>query len=163
MERLTQWMGEHAAVVNNHENYIDRLARYEDLDLTPEEIAYLVKFYKEKTSVKEIEYNMKTAAKLMEWAKFKDLEEQGKLVVLPCSVGDTFYTAACVCSCRPDYHGCDEYGKCEECPYAIYDIRKWKFKSAIHILNSIPYFGKTIFLSEEEAKRVKSKHETLDR
>ena len=119
MERLTQWMGEHAAVVSHHENYIDRLAYYEDL------------------------------------------EEQGKLVVLPCSVGDTFYTAACICSCRPDYYGCDEYEKCEECPYAIYDIREWKFKSAIHILNSIPYFGKTIFFSEEEAKRVKSKHETV--
>lgn len=30
MERLTEWRGEHAAVVNHHANYIDRLARYED-------------------------------------------------------------------------------------------------------------------------------------
>ena len=30
MERLTEWRGEHAAVVNHHVNYIDRLARYED-------------------------------------------------------------------------------------------------------------------------------------
>lgn len=30
MERLTEWRGEHAAVVNHHANYIDCLARYED-------------------------------------------------------------------------------------------------------------------------------------
>lgn len=50
MERLTEWRGEHAAIVNHHENYIDRLAYYEDL------------------------------------------EEQGRLVVLPCKAGDTVYT-----------------------------------------------------------------------
>ena len=38
MERLTEWRGEHAAVVNHHENYIDRLAAYEDTGMTPEDI-----------------------------------------------------------------------------------------------------------------------------
>lgn len=32
MKRCTEWRGEHAAVVDNHVNYIDRLARYEDED-----------------------------------------------------------------------------------------------------------------------------------
>jgi len=32
MERLTEWRGEHAAVVNHHANYIDRLAAYEDAE-----------------------------------------------------------------------------------------------------------------------------------
>ena len=49
MERLTEWRDGHGAVVNNKENYIDKLARYEDL------------------------------------------EEQGRLIVLPCKVGDTLF------------------------------------------------------------------------
>ena len=42
MERLTSWMGEHAAVVDHHANYIDRLAAYEDTGLTPEKVKQLV-------------------------------------------------------------------------------------------------------------------------
>lgn len=38
MERLTEWRGEHAAIVNHHANYIDRLAAYEDTGLTPDEL-----------------------------------------------------------------------------------------------------------------------------
>lgn len=34
---MTEWCGEHAAVVDNHVNYIDRLAEYEDSDMTPTE------------------------------------------------------------------------------------------------------------------------------
>ena len=49
MERLTEWRNGHGAIVNNRENYIDKLARYEDA------------------------------------------EEQGRLIVLPCQVGDTVY------------------------------------------------------------------------
>ena len=30
--RLTEWRGEHAAIVNHHENYIDKLAAYEDAE-----------------------------------------------------------------------------------------------------------------------------------
>lgn len=48
-ERLTEWRNRHGAVVNNCENYIDKLARYEDA------------------------------------------EAEGRLVVLPCKVGDTVY------------------------------------------------------------------------
>ena len=32
MERLTEWRNGHGAVVNNQENYIDKLARYEDAE-----------------------------------------------------------------------------------------------------------------------------------
>lgn len=42
MERLTSWMGEHAAVVNHHANYIDRLAAYEDTGVEPEKLKKLV-------------------------------------------------------------------------------------------------------------------------
>lgn len=32
MNRLTEWRGDHAAIVNHHENYIDKLAAYEDAE-----------------------------------------------------------------------------------------------------------------------------------
>ena len=32
MERLTEWRNGHGAIVNNRENYIDKLARYEDAE-----------------------------------------------------------------------------------------------------------------------------------
>lgn len=32
MERLTEWRNGHGAVVNNRENYIDKLAQYEDAE-----------------------------------------------------------------------------------------------------------------------------------
>lgn len=38
MDRCTVWCGEHAAVYDHSVNYIDRLARYEDTGLTPEEV-----------------------------------------------------------------------------------------------------------------------------
>lgn len=41
MERVTEWRGEHAAIVNNHVNYIDRLAEYEDTSFTPQQIRSL--------------------------------------------------------------------------------------------------------------------------
>lgn len=50
-----------------------KLKHYEDLGFTPEEIAYMAKFYKDKNSIEEIECNMKVAAKLIEWAKWKDI------------------------------------------------------------------------------------------
>lgn len=49
MERLTEWRNGHGAIVKNGENYIDKLAMYEDA------------------------------------------EEQGRLIVLPCCVGDMVY------------------------------------------------------------------------
>ena len=32
MERLTEWRNGHGAIVNNRENYVDKLARYEDAE-----------------------------------------------------------------------------------------------------------------------------------
>ncbi|MBR1810768.1 MAG: hypothetical protein IJ766_03835 [Clostridia bacterium] len=62
MNRLTEWCGDHAAVVNHHENYIDRLAAYEDTGLEPAEVAELAK-----------------------------AKADGRLVALPCKVGDIVY------------------------------------------------------------------------
>ena len=88
MERLTEWRGEHAAVVNNHANYIDRLAAYEDAGLEPEQ-------------VKDMAENAETM--LLTWFESRygfpvgtlmgllEAKQEGRLVVLPCRVEDYVY------------------------------------------------------------------------
>lgn len=75
---------------------------------------------------------------------YEDLEEQGKLLKLPCAVGDTVYYLDRFCSgtsldCprRP----------CEPCQYYKLEIYEGKFK-----LNDINDFGKTVFLTRESAE-----------
>ncbi len=75
---------------------------------------------------------------------YEDLEEQGKLLKPPCAVGDTVYYLDRFCSgtsldcpCRP----------CESCEDYKLEIYEGKFK-----LNDINDFGKTVFLTREEAE-----------
>lgn len=42
MGMCTEWSGEHAAVTAHNINYIDRLARYEDTGMEPEELIALL-------------------------------------------------------------------------------------------------------------------------
>ncbi len=75
---------------------------------------------------------------------YEDLEEQGKLLKLPCAVGDTVYALDRFCSgssldcpSRP----------CESCEDYQLEIYEGEFK-----LNDINDFGKTVFLTREEAE-----------
>ena len=61
---------------------MDKLAQYEALGFTPEDIACLAKFYKEQTSVAAITANMKIIADLAKLEKFEKLEAEGRLVIL---------------------------------------------------------------------------------
>lgn len=71
MERLTQRDGVLIKANGGIENCIRKLAEYEDLGFTPEDIACLAKFYKDRTSVKAIENEMKAAAHLLRAVEFK--------------------------------------------------------------------------------------------
>lgn len=105
MERLTEWRNGHGAIVNNRENYIDKLARYEDA------------------------------------------EEQGRLIVLPCKVGDTIYRVS---------RERDEVWEWE-----IIEIRILSgiFCDPISFVDDSdneffqPDIGNTVFLSREEAEK----------
>lgn len=75
---------------------------------------------------------------------YEDLEEQGKLLKLPCAVGNTVYSLDRFCSgssldcpSRP----------CESCEDYQLEIYEGKFK-----LNDINDFGKTVFLTKEAAE-----------
>lgn len=71
--------------------------------------------------------------------EYEDLEEQGKLLKLPCAVGDTVYSATV-------YNGVCEH-----------EIRKFQFDkngccACSNLRFPISYFGKTVFLTREEAE-----------
>lgn len=98
--------------------------------------------------------------------EYEDLEEQGKLLKLPCAVGDTVYRICPKCndghngSCKNcawagscSNKGCTTYGgwedgqypkdKCTIVPYKVF----WNY-----IPNLLENIGKRVFLTPEEAE-----------
>ena len=96
--RLTEWRGEHAAIGNHHENYIDKLAAYEDA------------------------------------------EEHGRLVILPCKVGDMVYYR----------RGRDIIG--DTVDRIIIDGIDNQVLVGAHKAYMFCDFGRNVFLTHEEAK-----------
>lgn len=82
---------------------------------------------------------------------WRKLEEQGLLIRLPCKVGDTVYEICndCTYSCTEE----EEYGDCTECPYSKMNIHEQVFVSVGIIADNMDKFGKTVFLTREEAEK----------
>lgn len=91
--------------------------------------------------------------------KYEDLEEQGLLLRLPCKVGDTVY---CIyeryTKCSESNQEFDEYS-CQGCECLECDSRKehyvqsQKAYSIDWIVSNLNIFGKTVFLTKEEAEQ----------
>lgn len=103
---------------------------------------------------------------------YEDLEEQGRLIELPCKVGDTMYK---VCNNANVCYECEhfeqgEYGMwdyCEKlvgdesefpqlaetpvCEKQYYHIEECKAYEDI-LINNLKYFGKIYFITKEEAE-----------
>ena len=89
MERVTEWSSSgHAAIINHHVNYIDRLAEYEDIG-SPEEF----KAYKE-TDLTPNEF-AESAVFVLELNKklkpYVDAVQQKRCVLFPCAIGEIIY------------------------------------------------------------------------
>ena len=89
-------------------------------------------------------------------AEYEDLEEQGLLLRLPCAVGSTVY----VISSR--YTKCSKYKEIWNDCYGCEDECDSHEEYYIHINHSVSdewivrnmnYFGKTVFLTKEEAEQ----------
>lgn len=78
MDRLTEWRGKHAAIVEHHANYIDRLAAYEDTGTEPEEIGDVVMHCKDLS--------------LGGLLGLLNAIATDRLIILPCKVGDTVWS-----------------------------------------------------------------------
>lgn len=88
---------------------------------------------------------------------YEDLEEQGRLVILPCKVGDTVY---CIFNrytkCTFNNEEFDECS-CQGCEYEcdskkenyVQDMRAY---SLDWIVTNLKNFGKTVFLTKSEAE-----------
>lgn len=91
-------------------------------------------------------------------ATYEDAEEQGLLLRLPCKVGDTVY---CIfiryTKCTPNNKEFDEYD-CQGCQQNECDskieqyIQDMRAFSLDWIVTNLKNFGKTIFLTREEAE-----------
>lgn len=82
------------------------------------------------------------------WAKlayYEDLEEQGRLVILPCKVGDTVYFRTYAKNATVDL-GIQPH---EVVAAKAYIVTKGEFTDVGHPLWQ---FGKTVFLTREEAE-----------
>ena len=155
MERLTEWRGEHAAVVNNHANYIDRLAAYEDTGLEPEEVAQCRKYKDNHFAymAREGMYIARPDIELMigvgadKWKEIALADKEGRLVVLPCKVGDTVFFVikekiyeAQICILQWYEHSRG----------VVSEIRGDVVGGSVGA--SISDFGKTVFFTREEAE-----------
>lgn len=99
----------------------------------------------------------KTKMILQKLAEYEDLEEQGRLIKLPCKVGDTVY---CIFNrytkCTFNNEEFDECS-CQGCEYEcdskkenyVQDMRAY---SLDWIVTNLKNFGKTVFLTKSEAE-----------
>ena len=113
-----------ARVVREHAmDFYWRLKAYEDTGLMPDEIKSM---QGEHFSGLEM---AKLHSALMELKKYQEANKDGRLVVLPCKVGDTVYIL------RRTFDGADVVGEAE----------LW--------WDDIPQLGKTVFLTREAAEK----------
>lgn len=123
---------------------LERLAAYEDTGLTPEEVT-AVKLNLMGKSVAEItEFEGISIARLKELA---EADKDGRVVVLPCKVGDTVYFAG--------WFGTNPHiVKRVIEPYFYTDDARGQNSTADFSLRD---FGKAVFLTREEAEQVLEK------
>lgn len=107
-----------AGCCDSLEEMLEKLAHYEHLE------EQLEKLYGGKMPLDEVVENLNrivqngeekldyarilTNAEAEKWDKYKDLEEQGRLIELPCAVGDTVWIIA------PNYYKCNNRYNCED-------------------------------------------------
>lgn len=153
MERLTYFKNGHWRMKINGCQYsgefIDRLAAYEDSGLTPEKCAAYGKADREGRYIVLRDAEEEGVARLRELAL---ADKDGRLVVLPCKVGDTVWISGSV---RGLYSAKVRTFFCGH-PSGV---RGSDGDSGIEMIRTtecdIPFrdFGKTVFLTREEAEK----------
>lgn len=140
---------------------MERLAAYEDTGLEPEEIQEAVNLFKDwrdadipkelKSWVERCTWHVRKCEELRrELNEYKDAEEQGRLIVLPCKVGDKVYDIS------EFMEGC-LYPEMYEYTADYIGIGKSEDGRTVITIDCMDYytddFGKTVFLTREEAGR----------
>lgn len=153
MKRLTERDGDGLAFVCDQDAWgidrvvkglaVERLAAYEDTGMTPEEVQNIVTFENEKLyPEKELTLFGKPISR---WFELHAAEQEGRLVVLPCKVGDVVYVIIDgKIFCGEVYHisYSNYYGKVTATAWT-------KAGNGA----AFEHFGKTVFLSRAEAEK----------
>ena len=143
MERLTYFKDGYWRVnfsgVQYQADFVDRLAAYEDTGLTPERCAEFARADAEGRYIVMRDAEQAGVARLRELA---EADKDGRVVVLPCKVGDTVYFAL--------------LGRIIE--KQVFSIVSFSNSTRIYCGGTSEYFrpediGKTFFLTREEAEK----------
>lgn len=149
MERLTYFKDGYWRVnfsgVQYQADFVDRLAAYEDTGLTPERCAEFARADAEGRYIVMRDAEQAGVARLRELA---EADKDGRVVVLPCKVGDTVYFALS--------------GRIIE--KQVFSIVSFSKSTRIYCGGTSEYFrpediGKTFFLTSEEAEKALQKME----
>ena len=94
---------------------------------------------------------------LQELKEYRDLEEQGQLLKLPCKVRTTVYVIDTIYECDNDYMDCimefpDRY-QCERGFKCEYEHEKLVVRPESFDFKMLDNFNKTVFLTKEEAEK----------
>ncbi len=130
---------------------VERLAAYEDTGLTPERCAEFAQADAEGRYIVMRDAEQEGVARLRELA---EADKAGRVIVLPCKVGDTVYTNNRVLGTDNAVH--DEICTRRIKGYGGNALNKvWLIASGGYCDFSIfpSEFGKTVFLTREEAER----------
>ena len=158
------WTGKHGKPMADctalycRNRLLDRLAAYEDTGLTPEEIKAP---FTEDTMI-----NLAAQALGVEPSRLRELAEadkDGRVVVLPCKVGDTVYTNNRVLGADNAMH--DEICTRRIKGYGGNALNKvWLIVSGDYCDLSIfpSEFGKTVFFTREEAERAMAEMKSVE-
>lgn len=159
MERLTERWGEGKLDVwvkdHDYVSAAHRLAAYEDTGLTPEEVNDAVVGSKLLAKSQLVSAFGIAAERLRELA---EADKDGRLVVLPCKMGDVMYKLF------REYTECTSYQVskdnycCEGCMVPcdsreVTVIRAIQPNSLPEVVRYIEDIGKTVFLTREEAEK----------
>ena len=149
MERLTEWLpagtaanvkypeGADAVIKSAYkQKAFDRLAAYEDTGLEPREVSAIVKEWSDLCTV------IGECGGIDRLRELAEADKDGRLVVLPCKVGDTVYFAL--------------LGRIIE--KQVFSIVSFSNSTRIYCGGTSEYFrpediGKTFFLTREEAEK----------
>lgn len=119
----------------------ERLAEYEDIGLLPEQIIEVDRLYAEKCKeLAELQKRYLSGMELKKLEEYRGLEEQGKLMKLPCVVGDSIYIIL----------GNYQIQKSKVDKFKMI-VRGWAAEAGgwVYLFEE---FGKTVFLTQEEAE-----------
>lgn len=153
------WTGKHGKPMDSctalycRNRLKDRIAAYEDSGWAPEEV--LPKDKAEEITLKLMRFaDLESLCSFNRIRELAEADKDGRLVVLPCKVGDTVYMIERIFDI--DNGVCDEICARKVIGYGGNNLNKlWLIGSGgiCNVSIFVSEFGKTVFLTREEAKK----------